>query len=920
MLDTIFRSPAERRLTEVDLRDLIAEVRQERSALVAEREAFRTQLDAANGAVAKLARTSKSLDELKAKADATMLKVDGLGEIAASYDERARRLEKLDQRVGLLMGQVAEAQKTAQGVLALDGLLTQHRLALQEVAGSTSQAQASLVAVRADSKELEQVHQQLHQSTADIQQAVQGLTVFGNQLAELRQSETQLRQEVGSAHDLARAARAEAEAAASASQELSSRFESLAQLQELSKDTEKRISALHALAEHVLFKSNSLETQKHALDHATAETARLNQAIWAMDQQMAKLGQGQDKLQHAEEAAQRILQLSRASAQDLSVATAGRESFVLESARLDSQGRALLDSLRATAERLSLEKAEYSAFEVRLQSLSEGLVDAETRMQAVLAMDDNFAAMVHKADGITKVFNDLRVESEALAQKQAVLGQLTDQLSLVEATGRRTAAQHESLMSSQADLAAMRVEVAALHTSYAEASRLRDALKQDRAGLEAFAERSADMIGRTPVIETRLQALLDQMGQLEQGATAAQRLDETTRALQQGLEQVSGRMEFVCNVGDRVNALFEITGDVERKLSEMAARRSEVDCLSQECDSLRKRMALAHQQLESLSVQQSRLLPLEANVGRLGQELQDARQAVAALKQDDAALLDQRGRLLEQIGQGSHQAAVSAEELRQLRLLGESLTQASGRSDAVLAELAQVEARQRDALAQVSLTEEQLQRAEKATRQLEQRHALMANTGKALVDFESRLADLNFMVERSDKRLQALADRESTVLAVKAEVDGIRQLASRSKADLQFVSEHRQDVSDLRVNVDELLSRIGDTDGKIALIESWRKQVDEVQVHARDVNALLAEVQGTLECLSEQRVVIDDVGEKLARLDFTVQEAQITLSRLDTSSQESQNTLRTLQREREVAERVAASIKILRARGTNLTA
>jgi len=46
--------------------------------------------------------------------------------------------------------------------------------------------------------------------------------------------------------------------------------------------------------------------------------------------------------------------------------------------------------------------------------------------------------------------------------------------------------------------------------------------------------------------------------------------------------------------------------------------------------------------------------------------------------------------------------------------------------------------------------------------------------------------------------------------------------------------------------------------------------------------------------------VIDDVGEKLARLAFTVQEAH--------------NTLQALQRERELAERIEQGIKALRAR------
>jgi hypothetical protein len=64
---------------------------------------------------------------------------------------------------------------------------------------------------------------------------------------------------------------------------------------------------------------------------------------------------------------------------------------------------------------------------------------------------------------------------------------------------------------------------------------------------------------------------------------------------------------------------------------------------------------------------------------------------------------------------------------------------------------------------------------------------------------------------------------------------------------------------------------------------------------------MLGDINLNLEMLSEQRAVIDDVGEKLARLDFTVTEAQ--------------NTLRALQREREVAERIEQGIKALRSRG-----
>ena len=76
--------------------------------------------------------------------------------------------------------------------------------------------------------------------------------------------------------------------------------------------------------------------------------------------------------------------------------------------------------------------------------------------------------------------------------------------------------------------------------------------------------------------------------------------------------------------------------------------------------------------------------------------------------------------------------------------------------------------------------------------------------------------------------------------------------------------------------------------------------VDEVQTKTSLISNLLEDVRINLETLGEQKAVIDHVSEKLARLDFMMQEAQ--------------NTLRTLQHERELAERIEQSIKQLRSR------
>ena len=82
------------------------------------------------------------------------------------------------------------------------------------------------------------------------------------------------------------------------------------------------------------------------------------------------------------------------------------------------------------------------------------------------------------------------------------------------------------------------------------------------------------------------------------------------------------------------------------------------------------------------------------------------------------------------------------------------------------------------------------------------------------------------------------------------------------------------------------------------VIEDRRTIVDEVEAKTNLISNLLGDVSVNLETLGEQKSVIDLLAEKLARIDFTMQEAQ--------------NTLQTLKHERELAERIEQSIKQLR--------
>jgi DNA repair exonuclease SbcCD ATPase subunit len=622
-----------------------------------------------------------------------------------------------------------------------------------------------------------------------------------------------------------------------------------------------------------------------------------------MDAQIAKLNDGRDQLQRSEDAVARMEQLAQTTTQELAAAAASREEFLHESARLEGQGRSLADYLRTTIDKLSVDKKEFDAFDQRLKSLSAAMGQTEGRVQDVLARDEALAAMQQRADALGKAFATLRAETEELARKQTGLDALAERLAEVDALGKRTAAQHESLMQSQKDLESARRELAEFHKAHAEAVQLRDRLALDRTALESFAERTTTMLSRAPDLDGKLDAVLGKMALVEEGHRTAARLGDVAQELDAQLTRVGARVQFVEKLDERVNGLHALTSDVERKLADQLALRAEMEGLKNLCDALGTQVADAQQKLDGVAALQSRLLPVTAQVTGLMQTLEKSQQLVETMKKDDAVVQEQQMRFAELVELGRKQAAETAERLKQVQAVNEDLGRAAAVKEEVLAELASVQARQRDAIAQIDVAEDQLKRAEAMAKQIEQRRAQWQQTEKTIAAFEVRLGELDRGAEMVDQKIKSLSDRDALVQAVKAEVDNIRQISSRSRADLQFVAEHRGDVTDLRAKVEDLLGRVADTDGKIAMIESRRKVVEEVQSRAGTITNMLGDIHVNLEMLSEQRAVIDHVGEKLARLDFTVQEAQ--------------NTLHALQREREVAERIEQGIKALRARGAS---
>ena len=173
-----------------ELEALIATARKERGALNAMVDAVTTQS-------AKLTETGKSLEQVNAKAVAA----------TGSLDAVAKRLEELERKAGALV----DIEKKAQG---LDATISQ----IQELA--TEKASAQVAAVHGDLEQLRSIAGQLGQDCAKIR-------------------------------DTSRDAREDSAVAVTAVKEVENKLGRLTQLQELSKATDEKLTAINALAEHV---------------------------------------------------------------------------------------------------------------------------------------------------------------------------------------------------------------------------------------------------------------------------------------------------------------------------------------------------------------------------------------------------------------------------------------------------------------------------------------------------------------------------------------------------------------------------------------------------------------------------------------------------------------------------------------------
>ncbi|MBL8142990.1 MAG: hypothetical protein JNM38_17865, partial [Acidobacteria bacterium] len=350
-----------------ELEEMLLKARVERAALT-------NTLSQVEMQASRLSDLEQRLGSATGQAAAAVAQIEKVTERLGQVETRLAVLGDAEQRLKSLKDGLKAAEQQMERVSGPDGDLTQHKALIAQLSQQALQARASLDAMKSEQSQVEEAREQLRSAAGELKGAAERADTLRTDVEALRITTTTLAQDATRIRELSREAKDEVTVAVDAVKDVEKKLGPLAHLQELSKNTEERLTALNTLAEHVGQKVKLLEAQKHTVEHAVVEANRLNEMVWAMDAQINRLNDGNKQMQRTQEMIDRIEKLSRDVHGSLEGATRAKDAFAQDIARLDRDRGSLTEFITRYTEQLMLQRRDFDAHEQRLVSV-KGAVD-----------------------------------------------------------------------------------------------------------------------------------------------------------------------------------------------------------------------------------------------------------------------------------------------------------------------------------------------------------------------------------------------------------------------------------------------------------------------------------------------------------------------------------------------------------------
>jgi chromosome segregation ATPase len=880
-------------LTGEALERLLANMRKERQRVEAAVETLNGCRTDIPDMQTTLGAASQRTAELAGRLDDLSSRIDNVGRSTQVVHDLEKRLNGLEQT---LLKAEARADEAARQAAAVQD----QRESIEQLVSLAAGAQALMSDVKRDSPEIERLAEQLQTLRAGyehMQQQQQGLQ---ERFDRLTTTGTTLSDEAAAARDACQDAQARAGDAVRTIAEVEEKLDAISQSESVRRDTSAELQALNALAEHVASKVKALELQHQTIERALVETRRLNEMVWSMDVQIAKLNEGSTLAGRVEENLARLERLHQDTT--LQADDAARTQADLSST-LDQHRREaseLLQVIQAQVDRLALNRKEMETLGERLTMAQTVLADMERRLDAVTTNDETVRSLGEKTDALAQRFGGLAAQAQSLEGKQAVLTTVEQRLDQVEALAKRADWQLESLLEHRREVEHLKSAFQEFDSVYGRARALTDGLRAEKQELAQLVDRTTSFMRELPATAAAIEKVQAAVNEVEATASRAADMKPTIDELAGDIERLTPRLGTVEEVQSRLRELHAVSAEVDTNLAAQLARRAEIDGVRIACDGLSSRLSEAQHTFEALAAAQARLVPVPDQLARLEADLRTMGDRVGAVLRDEESLAAQERRLetlKESAGALAHELAGRIESLRGLQ---DELAAASTVKEQLCAELADLKALHRETFATTREAEDHLQQLAAHRQQIAERRAEVEIAERTVAAVERRLNELEHTSNSLDAKIEAVAARERIVDAVKHEVETIHAVARKVQDDLAATAEGHAQIAQGRAEVQRLREAISEITAKIGDVEARGGAIDDVRRRCDAVIRLLDDMRITLDTVGEQKAMVDHVAENLARLDDVISEAR--------------GTTKALQAERKLAQRIVENIRSVHAR------
>ncbi len=334
-----------------------------------------------------------------------------------------------------------------------------------------------------------------------------------------------------------------------------------------------------------------------------------------------------------------------------------------------------------------------------------------------------------------------------------------------------------------------------------------DAQKGDSLGAVflALTAQAEQMVLRQLELESRQDTMLGKMTRVEESSSLpARRLGELEAALEAQVQRVSGRLEFIDTLEQRVNQLQGVIAALERKLAQQLRRREEVETLQSLCDTMVAQMVDAQVKLDGMAAAQAQLPPMASQVAALAQILESSQRTFATF----AGRLGELDRSAESVEQKMQSLAEQEARARTLEAELAELRQMSerGRADVQFvqehrADIATLRAQVEDLMGRIADTGGKMDTIEARRQMVEEvqsravgiTHMLgdmqlkveMLEEQRAAIDHAGeKLARLDYTVQEAQNTLRALQHERELAERVEQGIKALRAQQRRQAADL----------------------------------------------------------------------------------------------------------------------------------------